>query len=151
MSFDGHEAPAYIEAQLPPYEPPPLWIPPEQRKNNPDYNNDLTMFLPRTVLLQRHSQADQLGFNIRGGKEHHCGIYISKVTHSVAARLGLKEGDQILAVNNISFENIDHAYAVKTLKTITDVQMTVRYFPYGYDRTYDKTRFIAAMQNSGRR
>ena len=21
----------------------------------------------------------QLGFNVRGGKEHHCGIYVSKV------------------------------------------------------------------------
>lgn len=81
----------------------------------------------------------QLGFNIRGGREHYCGIYLSKVMpHMEAERLGLKEADQILSVNGTDFDDIEHAKAVKILKTHTHVTMKVRYFPYGYRKTYDK-------------
>ncbi|KAE8583856.1 hypothetical protein XENTR_v10020711 [Xenopus tropicalis] len=63
---------------LPPYENPPAWIPPQERVYNPDYNNELTNFLPRTILLKKPPGA-QLGFNIRGGKASQLGIFISKV------------------------------------------------------------------------
>lgn len=55
-----------------------------------------------------------------------------------AERLGLKEADQILSVNGTDFEDIEHAKAVKILKSHTHVAMKVRHFPYGYRKTYDK-------------
>lgn len=83
----------------------------------------------------------QLGFNIRGGMEHFCGIYLSKVTPNMEAeRLGLKESDQILSVNGIDFEDIEHTKAVKILKSNAQIEMKVRYFPYGYRKTYDKVQ-----------
>lgn len=49
-----------------------------QRVHHPDYNNELTQFLPRTIVLKKPPGA-QLGFNIRGGKASQLGIFISKV------------------------------------------------------------------------
>ncbi|KAK3784702.1 hypothetical protein RRG08_032157 [Elysia crispata] len=122
----------------PPYEPPPPWIPPEQRVRNRLYNNDLRFFLPRTLVLNRLKASDALGFNIRGGREHNFGFYVSKVIPDTgAASAGVQEGDQILCVNNIDFGTLDHAEAVRVLKYNTTIEMTVRYFPYGYQRTYD--------------
>lgn len=140
-----------VRARLPPYEHPPPWVPPQQREFHPDYNNDIREFLPRELILQRMRASEQLGFNIRGGQEHHCGIFVSKVmVNSEADNLGLREGDQILMVNNRDFENIDHAEAVKVLKMNTRIVMTVRFFPYGYDRTYDKCKFLASNQQAER-
>ncbi|KAK4295274.1 hypothetical protein Pmani_032153 [Petrolisthes manimaculis] len=129
---------------LPPYEPPPLWISPRHRCSHPDYCTDMQKFSVRTVSLKREKVSDALGFNIRGGKEHNCGIYLSKVMpNTEAEHLGLKEADQIVSVNNIDFEDIEHSKAVKLLKSNTEIVMIVRYFPYGYRKTYDK------VQNSG--
>ncbi|CAG2212493.1 PDZ domain-containing protein 11-like [Mytilus galloprovincialis] len=142
-----------IRAKLPPYEHPPPWIPPHERENNPEYNSDIRQFLPRSLKLQRSKATEQLGFNIRGGQEHHCGIFVSKVMpNSEAELLGLREGDQILAVNHINFENINHSEAVGVLKSNTSIDMIVSDFPYGYDRTYDKTKSLASShQQSPRR
>lgn len=49
-----------------------------KRVHHPDYNNELTQFLPRTIVLKKPPGA-QLGFNIRGGKASQLGIFISKV------------------------------------------------------------------------
>lgn len=38
---------------LPAYENPPAWIPPHERVYHPDYNNELTQFLPRIVTLKK--------------------------------------------------------------------------------------------------
>ncbi|BFZ24612.1 hypothetical protein BsWGS_27652 [Bradybaena similaris] len=123
----------------PPYDPPPQWIPVEERIHNKNYNNDLRMFLPRTVVLKRLKAADTLGFNIRGGKEHNFPFFVSKVMpDSEASRLGILEGDQIVKVNGIDFDTLDHAEAVKVLKFNTTIEMIVRYFPFGYQRTYDR-------------
>ncbi|KAL5012592.1 hypothetical protein ScPMuIL_011143 [Solemya velum] len=131
-----------FQSRPPPYEEPPEWVPHFERANHPDYNNDVYNFLPRTVTLQRSKATDQLGFNIRGGKEHNCGIYVSKVLpNSEADRIGLMEADQILTVNGIDFQRIDHAEAVKVLKMNTSITMVLKFFPYGYDRTYDKSRY----------
>lgn len=51
----------------------------QQRVKHPDYNNELTQFLPRTIILKKPPGA-QLGFNIRGGKASQLGIFISKVS-----------------------------------------------------------------------
>ncbi|XP_071088425.1 PDZ domain-containing protein 11-like [Haliotis cracherodii] len=127
--------------RLPEYEYPPPWIPYAERMDHPDYNTDHRQFLPRKIQLIRERASEALGFNIRGGREHYCGVYVSKVMpNSEADRLGLKEADQILLVNDIDFESIDHSEAVKILKINTNIHMVVRYFPYGYDKTYDKNR-----------
>lgn len=136
-----------ITVELPPYENPPKWIPPHERKYHPDFNNDVRQFLPRTVKLRRGRVSDALGFNVRGGKEYLCGIYISKVMPGTEAeRLRLREGDQILKVNDVSFENIEHSKAVKILKANTTTELTVRYFPYGYNKTYEKSKLIARIR-----
>ncbi|XP_044273148.1 PDZ domain-containing protein 11 isoform X3 [Varanus komodoensis] len=94
---------------LPPYESPPAWIPPHERIYHSDYNNELTQFLPRTIVLKKPPGA-QLGFNIRGGKASQLGIFISKVIpDSDAHRAGLQEGDQVLAVNDVDFQDIEHS------------------------------------------
>ena len=54
-----------------------------------------------------------------------------------AEHLGLTEGDQILSVNGTDFMDVDHAKAVQILKGSTEIQMDVRYFPYGYRKTYE--------------
>ncbi|KAG8554023.1 hypothetical protein GDO81_003632 [Engystomops pustulosus] len=96
---------------LPPYENPPAWIP-----------------------LQ------ELGFNIRGGKASQLGIFISKVIpDSDAHRAGLQEGDQVLTVNNVDFQDIEHSKAVEILKTAREIYMQVRYFPYNYQRQKERT------------
>ncbi|KAK7097097.1 PDZ domain-containing protein 11-like [Littorina saxatilis] len=137
-----------IFPRLPPYEAPPRWIPPEERLHSPEYNNDLRHFLPRSLILRRNKASEALGFNVRGGREHHCGIYVSKVmTDSEADRLGLKEGDQILMVNDVDFQSLDHSDAVKALKMNTTIEMILRYFPYGYGRTYDKNRHQSSSTN----
>ncbi|XP_066973551.1 PDZ domain-containing protein 11-like [Macrobrachium rosenbergii] len=131
------EASSMVE--LPAYEYAPPWVPPSERCHHQDYNNDLQLFLPRSVTLIRDKVSDALGFNIRGGKEHYCGVYLSKVMpNTEAERLGLKEADQILCVNGISFEDIEHARAVKILKSNQHIDMTLRFFPYGYKKTYEK-------------
>ncbi|NXJ11168.1 PDZ11 protein, partial [Odontophorus gujanensis] len=148
---------------LPPYESPPAWVPPHevrvgsgvgfgsvgqrlraaalflQRVYHPDYNNELTQFLPRTVVLKKPPGA-QLGFNIRGGKASQLGIFISKVIpDSDAHRAGLQEGDQVLSVNDVDFQDIEHSKAVEILKTAREITMRVRYFPYNYQRQKERT------------
>ncbi|XP_063602371.1 PDZ domain-containing protein 11-like [Penaeus indicus] len=127
--------------ELPAYEFPPPFVPRKERPHHPDYNNDLQLFLVRTVTLIRAKVSDALGFNIRGGKEHFCGIFLSKVMpNTEAERLGLREADQIISVNGTNFEDIEHARAVQILKSNTEIVMQLRYFPYGYKKTYEKVQ-----------
>uniref|UniRef100_A0A7N4NUH3 PDZ domain-containing protein 11 n=1 Tax=Sarcophilus harrisii TaxID=9305 RepID=A0A7N4NUH3_SARHA len=112
---------------------------PVQRVYHPDYNNELTQFLPRTIMLKKPPGA-QLGFNIRGGKASQLGIFISKVIpDSDAHRAGLQEGDQVLAVNEVDFQDIEHSKAVEILKTAREISMRVRFFPYNYHRQKERT------------
>lgn len=88
---------------------------------------------------------------------------------SEAERIGLCEGDQILQVNSISFENLSHSEvsffkslnmhyvvfflntkAVRVLKSNNDVEIVVKYFPYGYKRSFDRTSLIAHIQDKER-
>lgn len=138
-----------MSIEVPAYEVPPPWIPSEHRREHPDYTTDPGPFLPRTVRLTRARASEALGFNIRGGKEHHCGIYLSKVMpNTEVERLGLKEGDQLLWVNGTNFESIDHASAVRVLKANAEVTMQVRYFPYGYRKTYERAGTLYTQAQS---
>ncbi|KAF4091435.1 hypothetical protein AMELA_G00036870 [Ameiurus melas] len=136
IPYDDYQLPVVF---LPSYENPPAWIPPQDRINHPDYNNELTQFLPRTIILKKPPGA-QLGFNIRGGKASQLGIFISKVVpDSDAHRAGLQEGDQVLSVNEVDFQDIEHSKAVDILKTAREIVMRVRYFPYNYQRQKERT------------
>eukprot|EP00063_Salmo_salar_P080337 XP_014055172.1 PREDICTED: PDZ domain-containing protein 11 isoform X1 [Salmo salar] len=106
IPYDDYQLPVVF---LPSYESPPAWIAPQERIHHPDYNNELTQFLPRTIVLKKPPGA-QLGFNIRGGKASQLGIFISKVVpDSDAHRAGLQEGDQVLSVNEVDFQDIEHS------------------------------------------
>ncbi|MBW02555.1 PDZ domain-containing protein 11, partial [Eschrichtius robustus] len=59
--------------------------------------------------------------------------------HSDAHRAGLQEGDQVLAVNDVDFQDIEHSKAVEILKTAREISMRVRFFPYNYHRQKERT------------
>nr|XP_019944726.1 PREDICTED: PDZ domain-containing protein 7-like [Paralichthys olivaceus] len=83
--------------------------------------------LRRIVHLFTTSDDYCLGFNIRGGKEFGLGIYVSKLDPGgLAEQHGIKMGDQILAANGVSFEDITHSNAVEVLKSHTHVMLTIR-------------------------
>ncbi|XP_013886483.1 PDZ domain-containing protein 7a [Austrofundulus limnaeus] len=83
--------------------------------------------LRRIIHLFTTSDDYCLGFNIRGGKEFGLGIYVSKLDPGgLAEQHGLKMGDQILAANGVSFEDITHSNAVEVLKSHTHVMLTIR-------------------------
>ncbi|XP_054885744.1 PDZ domain-containing protein 7a [Poeciliopsis prolifica] len=83
--------------------------------------------LRRIVHLFTTSDDYCLGFNIRGGKEFGLGIYVSKLDPGgLAEQHGIKMGDQILAANGVSFEDVTHSNAVEVLKSHTHVMLTIR-------------------------
>ena len=86
-----------------------------KKKNNPQRKSKT-----RFVSLQRDTGSGDFGFSIRGGSEHGLGIYVSNVQEgSVADKMCLSCGDQLLQVNKHSFQNIDHPSAVKVRKNGT--------------------------------
>ncbi|XP_029925890.1 PDZ domain-containing protein 7a isoform X2 [Myripristis murdjan] len=83
--------------------------------------------LRRIVHLYTTSDDFCLGFNIRGGKEFGLGIYVSKLDpDGLAEQHGIKMGDQILAANGVSFDDITHSNAVEVLKSHTHVMLTIK-------------------------
>ncbi|XP_070772419.1 PDZ domain-containing protein 7a [Enoplosus armatus] len=83
--------------------------------------------LRRIIHLFTTSDDYCLGFNIRGGKEFGLGIYVSKLDPGgLAEQHGIKMGDQILAANGVSFDDITHSNAVEVLKSHTHVMLTIR-------------------------
>ncbi|XP_020562007.1 whirlin isoform X2 [Oryzias latipes] len=80
----------------------------------------------RKVTLKRSRSHEGLGFSIRGGSEHGVGIYVSLVEPgSSAQREGLRIGDQIVAANDMMFDNVTHVEAVKVLKGCRTLTMSV--------------------------
>ncbi|XP_034025510.1 whirlin-like [Thalassophryne amazonica] len=80
----------------------------------------------RRVTLMRTRSHEGLGFSIRGGSEHGVGIYVSLVEPgSSAEREGLRVGDQIVTVNDVTFDNVTHIEAVKVLKGCKKLDMSV--------------------------
>uniref|UniRef100_A0A2I3ST72 PDZ domain containing 11 n=1 Tax=Pan troglodytes TaxID=9598 RepID=A0A2I3ST72_PANTR len=122
---------------LPAYENPPAWIPPHERVHHPDYNNELTQFLPRTITLKKPPGAQIRPYH----KLAVLGGWIGKqvIPDSDAHRAGLQEGDQVLAVNDVDFQDIEHSKAVEILKTAREISMRVRFFPYNYHRQKERT------------
>ncbi|XP_072293584.1 PDZ domain-containing protein 7a [Eucyclogobius newberryi] len=83
--------------------------------------------LRRIVHLFTTSDDYCLGFNIRGGREFGLGIYVSKLDPGgLAEQHGIKMGDQILAANGVSFEDISHSNAVEVLKGHAHIMLTIK-------------------------
>ena len=104
----------------------------------------------RCVTLTRSDRDEPLNFQIVGGYERSCGIYVSGVSlclvvgnrkvysiilnarhlqvesGSKAEGIGLKRGDQILCVNGQSFLHITYTKAVETLCSSTHLSITVK-------------------------
>ncbi|XP_038848924.1 PDZ domain-containing protein 11-like isoform X2 [Salvelinus namaycush] len=117
IPYDDYQLPVVF---LPSYESPPAWIAPQERIHHPDYNNELTQFLPRTIVLKKPPGAQV-------------------VPDSDAHSAGLQEGDQVLSVNEVDFQDIEHSRAVEILKTAREILMRVRFFLYNYQRQKERT------------
>ncbi|XP_077481851.1 PDZ domain-containing protein 7-like [Stigmatopora argus] len=110
--------------------------------------------LRRIVHLYTTSDDYCLGFNIRGGKEFGLGIYVSKLDPGgLAEQNGIKMGDQILAANGISFEDISHSNAVEVLKSHTHVMLTIKEagrYP-AYKEMVAEYRWLNKLANGGQK
>ncbi|KAM9772925.1 LOW QUALITY PROTEIN: PDZ domain-containing protein 7-like [Syngnathus typhle] len=110
--------------------------------------------LRRIVHLYTTSDDYCLGFNIRGGKEFGLGIYVSKLDPGgLAERNGIKMGDQILAANGVSFEDISHSNAVEVLKSHTHVMLTIKEagrYP-AYKEMVAEYRWLNKLANGGQK
>lgn len=115
--------PSRTKPPLPPEKAPP--VPVSMRNGEPhgktvrvasgnSWASDQQKDLRRVVLKKSHAPDGELGFSIRGGAEHSVGIFISMVEpNSMAEEKGMQSGDQIMQVNDMPFEKITHADAVK--------------------------------------
>ncbi|XP_038070767.1 PDZ domain-containing protein 7-like [Patiria miniata] len=80
----------------------------------------------RMVTVDKDREA--LGISIQGGSENGQGIFISEVEPgSVEESLGLGPGDQILEVNNISFDNITSSSAGMVLQGSSRLRLKVKH------------------------
>ncbi|KAJ8038617.1 Whirlin [Holothuria leucospilota] len=80
----------------------------------------------RKIVLNKEASAS-LGFSIRGGSEHSVGIFVTQVEPGgYAERKGLMAGDQIVAVNEIPFDDMSHAEAVMVLKAARRLVLYVK-------------------------
>ncbi|XP_038055723.1 PDZ domain-containing protein 11-like isoform X2 [Patiria miniata] len=109
-----------IPVELPEYDYPPQWIPPEERIGHADYDNNLTQFLLRSVRFTRSRHSGQV------------------IPESSAFRVGMKRGDLVLSVNSMDFTNITHDEAVKILKSVKEIDIKLKYSPFGYNKTYER-------------
>ncbi|CAB1337203.1 unnamed protein product [Coregonus sp. 'balchen'] len=92
--------------------------------HHPDYNKELTQFLPCTIMLKKPPGAQLLITLL---------LNLFVVPDSDAHRAGLQEGDQVQSVNEVDFQDIAHSRirdAVEILKTAREILTTVRFFPY---------------------
>ncbi|EDO48682.1 predicted protein, partial [Nematostella vectensis] len=81
----------------------------------------------RVNLVVEPTQTGFIGFNLRGGAEYGLGIYVSGVDQgSLAEQAGFRVGDQILNVNDKSFENIKHKEAVDFIKSNKHIIVTLK-------------------------
>ncbi|XP_037133636.1 PDZ domain-containing protein 7-like isoform X3 [Syngnathus acus] len=110
--------------------------------------------LRRIIHLYTTSDDYCLGFNIRGGKEFGLGIYVSKLDPGgLAEQNGIKMGDQILAANGVSFEDISHSNAVEVLKSHTHVMLTIKEagrYP-AYKEMVAEYRWLNKLANGGQK
>ncbi|XP_065843115.1 harmonin-like [Oscarella lobularis] len=78
--------------------------------------------------VQMHVESGKpIGCSLRGGIQHKMGIFVADVQPgTLADKVGLQNGDQILSVNDISFLRIAHAQAIAVIKSSPFLIMTVK-------------------------
>ncbi|CAI8043687.1 Protein lin-7 homolog B [Geodia barretti] len=85
---------------------------------------------PRIVDIEKTTEG--FGFNVMGGIEQKCPIYISRIIAGGYADRhgGLRRGDQLLSVNGESLEEASHERAIDLLKGASGkVKVVVKYSP----------------------
>ncbi|NXQ33789.1 PDZ11 protein, partial [Alaudala cheleensis] len=120
---------------LPPYESPPAWVPPHERVYHPDYNNELT---PQNILHDSLISSQPLDLLSGAVWERSCvrstatipALPSQVIPDSDAHRAGLQEGVQVLSVNDVDFQDIEHSKAVEIRRTAREITMCIWYFPY---------------------
>lgn len=82
---------------------------------------------PGSVMVDiKKDSKGEAGFSVRGGSESGIGIFVSWVDPgSSADRNGLQVGDQILMVNDISFNSINRYDAVKVINCSKKLRLWV--------------------------
>ncbi|XP_064631719.1 uncharacterized protein LOC135490004 [Lineus longissimus] len=80
----------------------------------------------KVITLNKEGD-EELGLSIRGGKEHGLGIYVSDVEEgSLAEHAGLEMGDNIVEVNNVSFDSIASSSAIKVFAGSYRLRIVIR-------------------------
>lgn len=110
---------------------------------------------PRLVELEKTEEG--FGFNVMGGSEQKCPLYISRIIpNGYADRHGqLRRGDQLISVNGVNVENAKHEMAVDLLKTaVGKISLVVRYSPSvleEMEKRFERTKsFHASRSRSSR-
>ncbi|CAH0561329.1 unnamed protein product [Brassicogethes aeneus] len=81
--------------------------------------------LPPPNLTCKHGP--NLGFSLRGGREHGTGFFVSSVeTGSEAHRQGLRVGDQIVRINGFTIEDAVHKEVLQLISNHTHLTLKVR-------------------------
>jgi len=105
---------------------------------------------PRVIELPNTGEG--LGFNVMGGKEQNCPVYVSRIIpEGVAARHGgLKRGDQLLWVNGTPVDGESHDRVVELLKAAKGpVKLVVLYAPQvleSMERRFEELRLSRKNQ-----
>ncbi|XP_055346464.1 rap guanine nucleotide exchange factor 2-like isoform X2 [Paramacrobiotus metropolitanus] len=87
----------------------------------------------RNITLTRSTREESLNFSILGGWDRGFGIYVCDVKKaSKGEELGLRKGDQILQVNGVRFEHINHSRALEVLRKATHLSISVKSNLLGY-------------------
>ncbi|XP_019876324.2 harmonin isoform X2 [Aethina tumida] len=81
--------------------------------------------LPPPNLTCKHGP--NLGFSLRGGREHGTGFFVSNVEPgSEAHRQGLRVGDQIVRINGFTIEDAVHKEVLQLISNHTHLTLKVR-------------------------
>ncbi|CAD6185539.1 unnamed protein product [Caenorhabditis auriculariae] len=121
-----------VHSPAAPLHPPPL--PPVHHGSLSQLSNPYRPVRANSQVLELYKGSKGLGFSIAGGagNEHVPGdtdIFVTKIIDDGAADHDgrLRVGDKILAVDNISLENVTHEFAVDVLKnTGTRVRLLIQ-------------------------
>ena len=78
----------------------------------------------KTVLLQRPHPQHGFGFCLRGGVEHGVGHFVSSVDDgSIAQKLGIQPGDQIVGLDGLPLATVTHKEAVAFISSQNKVDL----------------------------
>lgn len=109
--------------------------------------------IPGVQKIELYKGQKGLGFSIAGGvgNEHvagDTGIYVTKIIEGGAAYHDgrLRVGDKLLAVDDVSLENVGHEFAVNTLKQ-TSTKVTLLYLK----NPHPELIAVSALDDSGSR